>query len=42
MRSGAGVVLESDPGRELAETLHKARACRVAVAKAEAARRGGV
>lgn len=41
MRSGAGVVLESDPARELAETLHKARACRVAVAKAEAARRGG-
>jgi anthranilate synthase component 1 len=41
VRSGAGVVLESDPERELAETLHKARACRVAVAKAEAARRGG-
>jgi len=38
LRSGAGVVLESDPARELAETLHKARACRVAVAKAEAAR----
>ncbi len=40
MRSGAGVVMESDPDRELAETLHKARACRVAVAKAEAARKG--
>jgi anthranilate synthase component 1 len=41
LRSGAGVVMESDPQRELAETLHKARACRVAVAKAEAARKGG-
>jgi anthranilate synthase component 1 len=41
LRSGAGVVLESDPERELAETLHKARACRVAIAKAEAARKGG-
>ncbi len=38
VRSGAGVVLESDPARELAETLHKARACRMAVAMAEAAR----
>ncbi len=42
LRSGAGIVAESDPHRELAETLHKARACRVAVAKAEFARRGDV
>lgn len=30
-RSGAGIVWDSDPGRELAETLHKARALRVAL-----------
>lgn len=36
-RTGAGVVAQSDPQRELDETTHKSRACRVAVALAEAA-----
>jgi len=35
-RAGAGIVIDSDPARELAETEHKARACRRAVTLAEA------
>jgi anthranilate synthase component 1 len=35
-RAGAGIVADSDPGRELQETVHKARAVRRAVALAEA------
>jgi anthranilate synthase component 1 len=34
-RAGAGIVADSKPERELEETLHKARACRLAVALAE-------
>jgi anthranilate synthase component 1 len=34
-RAGAGIVADSVPERELAETNHKARACRQAVALAE-------
>jgi anthranilate synthase component 1 len=34
-RAGAGIVADSVPERELAETNHKARACRLAVALAE-------
>ncbi|MCA8944338.1 MAG: anthranilate synthase component I family protein [Planctomycetes bacterium] len=34
-RTGAGVVQDSDPRRELAETDHKSRACRLAIAVAE-------
>ncbi|MEM7305077.1 MAG: anthranilate synthase component I family protein [Planctomycetota bacterium] len=34
-RAGAGVVWDSDPASELAETAHKARACLEAVARAE-------
>ncbi len=34
-RAGAGIVADSVPERELAETSHKARACRAAVAAAE-------
>jgi anthranilate synthase component 1 len=34
-RVGAGIVADSSPRRELEETLHKARACRLAVALAE-------
>jgi anthranilate synthase component 1 len=34
-RAGAGIVADSDPQRELDETTHKARACRLAVAGAE-------
>ena len=35
-RAGAGIVADSVPARELEETAHKARACRQAVAIAEA------
>ena len=35
-RAGAGIVADSIPERELEETVHKARACRQAVAIAEA------
>jgi anthranilate synthase component 1 len=35
-RAGAGIVADSIPERELEETAHKARACRQAVAIAEA------
>ena len=35
-RAGAGIVADSEPARELEETEHKARACRQAVAMAEA------
>lgn len=34
-RAGAGIVADSIPERELEETCHKARACRLAVAAAE-------
>ena len=34
-RTGAGIVADSIPERELEETIHKARACRVAIALAE-------
>jgi anthranilate synthase component 1 len=34
-RTGAGIVADSIPERELEETMHKARACRLAVAAAE-------
>lgn len=37
-RAGAGVVWDSVPEREFAETEHKARACRLAIATVEAAR----
>ena len=37
-RAGAGIVADSVPERELEETEHKARACRVAVAAAEGSR----
>ncbi len=36
-RAGAGIVADSVPRRELEETAHKARACRMAVALAEKA-----
>ncbi len=35
-RAGAGIVADSDPERELRETEQKSRACRIAVAMAEA------
>ncbi|MBI5851644.1 MAG: anthranilate synthase component I family protein [Planctomycetes bacterium] len=35
VQSGAGIVHDSDPAREFAETCHKARACLTAVAMAE-------
>ena len=38
-RAGAGIVADSIPERELEETIHKARACRVAIALAERALR---
>ncbi len=34
-RAGAGIVADSHPERELEETTHKARACRLAVGMAE-------
>ena len=34
-RTGAGIVADSVPERELEETIHKARACRVAISLAE-------
>lgn len=34
-RTGAGIVADSVPEKELEETIHKARACRVAIALAE-------
>jgi len=34
-RTGAGIVADSIPEKELEETIHKARACRVAIALAE-------
>jgi anthranilate synthase component 1 len=34
-RTGAGIVADSIPERELEETIHKARACRVAISLAE-------
>ena len=38
-RAGAGIVQDSEPERELAETTHKARACLEAVARASASMR---